>query len=57
MLKHCNLITEKGDVLVLQKLFHSSYDLIILSKIATMQMVFLLSLVGKGDRVAIRRHS
>ena len=38
--KHRNPITEKGDILVLQKLVHSIYDLDIVSKMATRQEGF-----------------
>ena len=40
MLKNCNSITEEGSILVLQKLSHSIYNLIIVSKIATTHLVF-----------------
>ena len=40
MLKNGNPITEEGDILVLQKLSYITYDLIIVSKMATMQVGF-----------------
>ena len=39
MLKHCYSITEESGILVLQKL-HSTYDLIIVSKIVTAEVGF-----------------
>ena len=40
MLKHCNLITEEGGIIFPQKLLHYIYDLIIVSKMVTMQVGF-----------------
>ena len=40
MLKHCNPITEEDGILVLQKLLHSKYDLIIVYKLADTQVGF-----------------
>ena len=38
MLKRCNPITDEGGVLVLQKLPHSTYHAIIVSKMATTKL-------------------
>ena len=40
ILKHSNPITEEDDILVLQKLLHSTDDYIIVSRIVTMQVGF-----------------
>ena len=40
MLKHFNPIMEEGGILVLQKLFHSPYNFIILFKMATTKVEF-----------------
>ena len=64
MLKHWNPITEEGGILVLQKLLHGTYDLIVVLKMVIMWMGFKFmkqeqgpSLVSKGDEVAIQSHS
>ena len=40
MFKHCNPITEENGILVLQKLFHSTFDHVIVSKMAIILVVF-----------------
>ena len=51
--KHCNLIKEEGGVQVLEKLFHPTYDLIIVSKTAISQVEFeFMNLVSRKNGVA-----
>ena len=40
MLKHCNHITENDGIMVLQNLIHNTYNIIIVSEMATMNVRF-----------------
>lgn len=39
MLKHCQTITEEGGILILQKLFYSTYDLISVFKMVITNVI------------------
>ena len=52
MIKHCNLFMREGSTLVLQKFLHSIYDLIVVPKMTTAQVGWLVGFYGISTLVS-----